>query len=109
MKRILKRGIEKKKKKQARAAASEKPTDHSEEQFRESDGNAGGGANVDVTEIESATLTGKAVSSGILSDVPFSSLKGRVSDQTMRGLTEMGLTQMTKVQAESIPHLLQGR
>lgn len=37
----------------------------------------------------------------------FSSLK--VCDLTLKGLAEMGFTQMTKIQAEAIPHLLEAK
>ncbi len=47
--------------------------------------------------------------SGILSDQSFSSLSGHVSEDTLRGVTDMGFTQMTDIQARTIPHLLEGK
>lgn len=46
---------------------------------------------------------------GIITDTSFSSLKESISEQTMKGIGEMGFTHMTEIQAKSIPHLLEGR
>ncbi|CAG9462371.1 unnamed protein product [Pedinophyceae sp. YPF-701] len=45
--------------------------------------------------------------SGIMSDVRFDSMK--LSDNTMRGISDMGFTHCTEVQARTIPPLLEGR
>ncbi|KAL3072787.1 hypothetical protein niasHS_017761 [Heterodera schachtii] len=47
--------------------------------------------------------------SSILTDTPFSSLKGRVSDATLSAIEEMGFERMTEIQAKSIPPLLEGK
>ena len=44
-----------------------------------------------------------------MSDQTFDSLAGRVSEATLRAVRKMGFTFMTKIQAEAIPPLLQGR
>lgn len=46
---------------------------------------------------------------GILSDKSFESLKGNVCDATLQGITDMGFTHMTDIQARTIPPLLEGR
>ncbi|TMW54344.1 hypothetical protein DOY81_000617 [Sarcophaga bullata] len=43
------------------------------------------------------------------SDRSFASLKGIVSDATLKAIEEMGFTEMTEIQAKSLPPLLQGR
>ncbi|XP_058452826.1 probable ATP-dependent RNA helicase pitchoune [Malaya genurostris] len=45
----------------------------------------------------------------LLGNQEFESLKGRVSDSTMKAIGEMGFTKMTEIQAKSIPPLLEGR
>ncbi len=54
-------------------------------------------------EVERAT----ASVAGIMSDNPFSSLE--LSDPTRTGVSDMGYTHMTEVQARTIPALLTGR
>lgn len=39
----------------------------------------------------------------------FDQLKGRVSDETLKSIASMGFTEMTEIQAKSIPALLDGR
>jgi len=51
----------------------------------------------------------KAELAGILSDKSFASLKGHVCDKTLNGVTDMGFTHMTDIQAQTIPTLLEGR
>ncbi|XP_033740782.1 ATP-dependent RNA helicase HAS1-like isoform X2 [Pecten maximus] len=59
-------------------------------------------------DVESA-LPGSGLGAGILSDTSFKSLEGKVSEQTMKGIQDMGFTHMTEIQAQTIPHLLEGR
>lgn len=42
-------------------------------------------------------------------DRNFESLKDKVSEETMKGIADMGFTTMTEIQAKSIPPLLEGR
>lgn len=49
----------------------------------------------------------QAVVSGIMSRVGFDTLE--VSEQTSKAVADMGFTQMTEVQARTIPPLLTGR
>ena len=51
----------------------------------------------------------KAELAGILSDKSFASLKGHVCEKTLNGISDMGFTHMTDIQAKSIPSLLEGR
>lgn len=45
----------------------------------------------------------------LLGNQEFESLKGKVSDNTLKAITEMGFTKMTEIQAKAIPPLLEGR
>merc|ERR1711983_522231 len=54
-------------------------------------------------------LPGSSVSIGILSDRSFDSLSDSISENTMKGIKDMGFSMMTEIQAETIPHLLEGR
>ncbi len=45
----------------------------------------------------------------ILTDTSFSALEGKVSEQTLKGVADMGFSHMTEIQAKSIPPLLEGR
>lgn len=45
----------------------------------------------------------------LLSDNSFESLKGKISDASLKAINEMGFTKMTEIQAKSIPPLLEGR
>ncbi|XP_059484839.1 probable ATP-dependent RNA helicase pitchoune [Neocloeon triangulifer] len=44
-----------------------------------------------------------------LQDRSFSTLEGKVCEATLKGIAEMGFTEMTEIQAKSIPPLLEGR
>jgi len=54
-------------------------------------------------------LPGSAISLGILSDKSFKSLAPHVSEATLKGIEDMGFTNMSEIQAQTIPHLLEGR
>ncbi|XP_053694032.1 probable ATP-dependent RNA helicase pitchoune [Sabethes cyaneus] len=45
----------------------------------------------------------------LLGNQEFESLKGKVSDNTLKAITEMGFSKMTEIQAKAIPPLLEGR
>jgi ATP-dependent RNA helicase DDX18/HAS1 len=45
----------------------------------------------------------------ILGDQSFDVLKDTVSEETLKGISDLGFTQMTEIQARSIPPLLEGR
>uniref|UniRef100_A0A2M4AEE1 ATP-dependent RNA helicase n=1 Tax=Anopheles triannulatus TaxID=58253 RepID=A0A2M4AEE1_9DIPT len=45
----------------------------------------------------------------LLGNQEFKSLEGKVSNNTLRAIAEMGFTKMTEIQAKSIPPLLEGR
>jgi len=57
----------------------------------------------------SAPLPGSSLGVGILSDSSFKSLAPLVSEATLMGCDDMGFTNMTEIQAQTIPHLLEGR
>merc|ERR1712111_193156 len=46
---------------------------------------------------------------GILSDKSFKSLSPHVSEATLKGIEDMGFSHMSEIQAQTIPHLLEGR
>lgn len=48
------------------------------------------------------------VTSGPIDDRSFSSLEEHISENTMKAIKDMGFTNMTEIQAKSIPHLLKG-
>ena len=91
----------KKKKKEEQAAAPVEESDDEEEE-REED--------ADDATPEKETPKGERIQvqvDGILSDKTFDSLT--LSKQTMAGISELGYTRMTEVQARTIPPLLAGR
>ena len=46
---------------------------------------------------------------GILSDKSFASMSDALSPATTQGISDMGFTHMTDIQARSLPHLLEGK
>merc|ERR1719186_1879768 len=102
----------KKKKKKMKNESSEKDenkvptTEESESQGDKDDHNV----EKDINEgQEGNTLPGSSLSVGILSDKSFSSLAPSVSEATLNGVRDMGFVNMTEIQAQTIPHLLEGR
>ena len=63
----------------------------------------------DKDEDNVSLLPGSSISLGILSDKSFQSLGSHVSEATLKGVEDMGFTQMSEIQAQTIPHLLEGR
>ncbi|XP_063975725.1 probable ATP-dependent RNA helicase pitchoune [Diachasmimorpha longicaudata] len=54
-------------------------------------------------------LPGSSVGLDVANNPAFSSLKGKVCEQTLKGIEDMGFTNMTEIQARAIPPLLEGR
>lgn len=54
-------------------------------------------------------MPGSSALEVLLGDNNFESLRGRVSDATLKAIKEMGFEKMTEIQARSIPPLLEGR
>lgn len=54
------------------------------------------------------SVPGAKGGSVILSDTSFTSLTDHVNDLTLRGVKDMGFTNMTQIQAKAIPPLLEG-
>ena len=46
---------------------------------------------------------------GTMSDTSFATLKGIVSNPTLKAIAEMGFSRMTEIQAKAVPPLLEGR
>uniref|UniRef100_A0A2R5LN20 ATP-dependent RNA helicase n=1 Tax=Ornithodoros turicata TaxID=34597 RepID=A0A2R5LN20_9ACAR len=65
--------------------------------------------NVEVDQLANDNNVLPGTSLGIVSDTRFDSLKGKVADQILKGVSEMGFTNMTNIQAKTIPYLLEGR
>jgi len=55
------------------------------------------------------SLPGSSLGMGILSDKSFAGLAPSVSEATLNGVSDMGFVNMTEIQAQTIPHLLEGR
>ncbi|KAH7947815.1 hypothetical protein HPB52_016000 [Rhipicephalus sanguineus] len=62
-----------------------------------------------VKELDSESRHVPGTSFGVLSDTQFSSLRGKVSDATLKAIEGMGFKRMTEIQAKTIPHLLEGK
>lgn len=58
---------------------------------------------------EPEKLPGTSLGIEISTDTSFTSLEGKISDLTLKGVRDMGFTNMTDIQAKAIPHLLEGR
>merc|ERR1712059_230615 len=58
---------------------------------------------------DNVSLPGSSLGVGILSDKSFTSLAPLVSEPTLQGIEDMGFSTMTEIQAQTIPHLLEGR
>lgn len=54
-------------------------------------------------------MPGSGTTIEILSDSSFDSLKDKVCDNTLKAISDMGFTNLTEIQARSIPALLEGR
>lgn len=54
-------------------------------------------------------VPGSSLALEILSNTAFSSLEGSVCENTLKAVVDMGFTNMTEIQAKSIPPLLEGR
>lgn len=63
----------------------------------------------DIETPKEQLLPGSNLSTEILSDSSFATLSKCISTETYDAIKEMGFTQMTEIQAKSIPHLLEGR
>lgn len=84
-----------------------KPSDEEENGQPEEDGEAESGdeeENQDVSPVGSGSAY-----EILLGNQEFESLRGKVSDNTLKAIAEMGFTKMTEIQAKAIPPLLEGR
>jgi ATP-dependent RNA helicase DDX18/HAS1 len=54
-------------------------------------------------------VPGTAVGFQVTNDTSFSVLEDKVCENTLKAITDMGFTNMTEIQAKSIPPLLEGR
>uniref|UniRef100_A0A0K8R9Y7 ATP-dependent RNA helicase n=1 Tax=Ixodes ricinus TaxID=34613 RepID=A0A0K8R9Y7_IXORI len=84
--------------------ANDEQMPEAEEEESESPVNA---KSEDAEEEQAEPLPGTSL--GVLSDTRFDSLKGVVSEASLKAVKAMGFTQMTEIQAKTIPHLLEGR
>ncbi|CAL7933028.1 unnamed protein product [Xylocopa violacea] len=58
---------------------------------------------------EGTNLPGSTIGLDIVNDTSFSVLEGRVCENTLKAIKDMGFTNMTEIQAKAIPPLLEGR
>lgn len=54
-------------------------------------------------------LPGSGTGLAVSNDAAFTSLEGKVCENTLKAIVDMGFTKMTEIQAKSIPPLLEGR
>ena len=54
-------------------------------------------------------VPGSSLSLSIMTDTSFLSLKEKIAEPTLKAISDMGFTHMTKIQSECLPHLLEGR
>ncbi|KAL7043703.1 hypothetical protein ACKWTF_001631 [Chironomus riparius] len=78
---------------------------HADEESMETDENGTKEENDNLEELPGTSTMLET----LLSDNSFESLKGKISDASLRAINEMGFTKMTEIQAKSIPPLLEGR
>ncbi|XP_051161355.1 probable ATP-dependent RNA helicase pitchoune [Leptopilina boulardi] len=60
-------------------------------------------------KFENFTLPGCSVGLEVFKNPEFSSLEDKICENTLKGISDMGFTKMTEIQARSIPSLLEGR
>lgn len=65
--------------------------------------------NVGVDRVEVSECLFSYSTSGAFEDNSFTSLAGLVSENTLKGISDMGFTHMTEIQHKSIKPLLEGR
>ncbi|XP_015590062.1 probable ATP-dependent RNA helicase pitchoune [Cephus cinctus] len=63
----------------------------------------------DVSSDLSKSLPGSSMGLEIMNSASFSSLKDTICENTLKAIEDMGFTNMTEIQARSIPPLLEGR
>ena len=54
-------------------------------------------------------MPGSDLAARVTMNAAFTTLQGSVCESTLKGITDMGFTQMTEIQARTIPPLLEGR
>jgi len=96
-----------KKKKKKKNKGDEVKEVHEEEPVQNDESIVNDEPNVKV--MESQLPGNRAELAGILSDKSFESLQNLVCEATLKGISDMGFTHMTDIQAKTIPHLLEGR
>nr|XP_019530721.3 LOW QUALITY PROTEIN: probable ATP-dependent RNA helicase pitchoune [Aedes albopictus] len=100
----------KRKNKEAAVGAFVKRPKHSDDEdaeVAEQDGDED--ADVDDEVSETPAVGGGSAYEILLGNQEFETLRGKVSDNTLKAISEMGFTKMTEIQAKAIPPLLEGR
>ncbi|XP_064610778.1 uncharacterized protein LOC135474987 [Liolophura sinensis] len=97
----------KKRKTDTGESSQEETTDEGKEET--TDEGKSGEESDKVNQMQESQLPGSSLSTAILSDTSFESLKEKVSELTLKAVADMGFTHMTEIQAKAIPHLLEGR
>lgn len=89
--------------------SSAEEDDESDEQESDNEGENEAQSDDDETEVTTENGTNGYDINHDTSNRSFDTLKEKVSEETLKGISEMGFTQMTEIQAKSIPPLLEGR
>lgn len=98
----------KKKKKKEKVTNKSENTDSDQEDCAETM-NVEDEIDDEVESVAPTNLPGSSIGLGVVSDKRFSILEGKVCEATLKGIADMGFTEMTEIQAKSIPPLLEGR
>ncbi|OXU30245.1 hypothetical protein TSAR_008815 [Trichomalopsis sarcophagae] len=86
-----------------------KNTKSDDEEEKENDEEQNSDSAEDTEDKATSSLPGTSVGLELTKDRSFSTLKDKVCENTLKAIAEMGFTDMTEIQAMSIPPLLEGR
>ena len=87
-----------------------KPTDENKAENQDSSTNDASKSDDGPPTADTSSLPGTSTGVvGILSDKSFASMSDALSPATTQGISDMGFTHMTDIQARSLPHLLEGK
>jgi len=87
-----------------------KPTDENKAENQDSGTHDASQCDDEPPAADTSSLPGTSTGVvGILSDKSFASMSDALSPATTQGISDMGFTHMTDIQARSLPHLLEGK
>ncbi|XP_017881944.1 probable ATP-dependent RNA helicase pitchoune [Ceratina calcarata] len=102
-------GSQKKKKKKVKNDELVENEDDSDKSVESTNRSNGKYLTEDNATVESERLPGSTIGLEIANDTSFKVLEGTVCENTRKAIEDMGFTNMTEIQAKSIPPLLEGR